>query len=166
MVGAIFIPIFTDCQMWQPQPKQLGGGNMAYGGYLLKIGDYKIDEEKFFRPESYIPYLNMQDLEPWTDSNGLLHRKPVKAKVAKVEFETPALKAPDFDAFMTKLRKQYTEESGRQCYFTAYMPELGEYDMQFGYVADFQPTIHHIEEDDTIVYNPIKLSVIGGVYHG
>lgn len=166
MAGAIFIHILPTVKRGSRKPKQLGGGNMAYGGYLLKIGDYKIDEEKFFRQESYIPYLNMQDLEPWTDSNGLFHRKPVKAKVAKVEFETPALKATDFDAFMAKLRKQYTEESGRQCYFTAYMPELGEYDMQFGYVADFQPTIHHIEEDDTIVYNPIKFSVIGGVYHG
>lgn len=139
---------------------------MAYGGYLLKIGDYKIDEGKYLRSESYSPYLNMQDLDPWTDCNGLLHRKPTKGKVAKVEFETPALKSPDFDVLMANIRKQYVDESGRQCYFTAYIPEKGTYDTQYGYIADFQPTIHHIEDDGTIVYNAIKFSVIGGVYHG
>lgn len=139
---------------------------MAYGGYLLKIGDYKIDAKKYIKFDSYSPYVNMQDLEPWTDSNGYLHRKPVKLKVAKIEFETPAgLTNTEFAEFMKNIRKQYTDANGRQCYFTAYIPEYDDYVTQFGYIADFQPNIYGIKNEE-IIYDAIKFSVIGGVYHG
>ena len=45
---------------------------MAYAGYLLKIGSYIIPK-KFFKPQSYSPYVNMQDVEDYTDANGYLH---------------------------------------------------------------------------------------------
>ena len=136
-----------------------------YNGFLLKIGDYVVPLS-ILRPESYSPYVNMQDFEPWTDSNGYIHREPVDLKAAKVEFETVAmLSNTDFSTFMHNIRSQYTIEIGRQFVFTAYIPEYDDYVTQTGYLADFQPTIY-FADDSQILYNPIKFSVIGGVYNG
>ena len=53
---------------------------MAYSGWLLKIGNY-IVPMSFMKAESYSPYVNMQDLDDYTDANGYLHRNAVELKV-------------------------------------------------------------------------------------
>ena len=64
---------------------------MEYSGFLLKIRDYE-NPHKDIKADSYQAYVNMQDIDPWTDSNGYVHReKTVKLKALKVEFETKAL---------------------------------------------------------------------------
>ena len=60
---------------------------MAYSGFLLKIGDW-VFPESLMAANSYSPYVNMQDVDPWTDENGELHRNPIDLKALKVEFET------------------------------------------------------------------------------
>ena len=45
---------------------------MAYSGFLLKIGNYTFPEDKIAL-NTYSPYVNMQDVDPWTDENGELH---------------------------------------------------------------------------------------------
>lgn len=62
---------------------------MAYSGWLLKIGNYTVPMS-FMKAESYSPYVNMQDLDDYTDANGYLHRNAVELKALKVEFETRA----------------------------------------------------------------------------
>lgn len=64
---------------------------MAYEGYLLKFGSYIIPAGKYMKAESYMPYVNMQDLDPWTDADGYLHRNAIGLKALKVEFETPSM---------------------------------------------------------------------------
>ena len=88
---------------------------MAYSGWLLKIGDYIIDTKKFIRAESYSAYVNMQDLDDYTDANGYLHRNVVELKAEKIEFETPFLFQNDFNELMRNIRTNYTVPSKRQC---------------------------------------------------
>ena len=138
---------------------------MSYSGFLLKIGDYEIDDGKYIKAESYSPYVNMQDLDPWTDTNGYAHRNAVKLKSLKVEFETPAmLTDKDIEILMTNIRKQFIKPDGRECYITAYIPEQCGYVTQYGYMPDFQPTIYSTA-GGIIRYNPIRLAFVGGVYH-
>ena len=63
----------------------------AYQGWLLKIGDYVIDQSRFIAAESYQPAVNMQDVDPWTDANGYVHRNAVELKAISVDFSTPAM---------------------------------------------------------------------------
>ena len=138
---------------------------MAYAGYLLKIGSYIIPK-KFFKPQSYSPYVNMQDVEDYADANGYLHRNPVELKASKVEFETPAmLTQTDLNELLGNIRENIIGEAGRELYFTAYIPEYDDYVTQKGYLADFKPQMYYAD-DTTIKYNSIKFSVIGGVYDG
>ena len=138
---------------------------MSYSGFLLKIGDYEINAKKYIKADSYSSYVNMQDLDPWTDTNGYTHRNAVELKALKVEFETPAmLTDKDFEILMSNIRKQFVKEAGRECYITAYIPELCGYVTQYGYMADFQPTIYSTA-GGIIRYDPIRLAFVGGVYH-
>ena len=139
---------------------------MSYSGFLLKIGDYTIPH-KYIKADSYQAYVNMQDLEPWTDSNGYVHReKTVELKALKVEFETkPLLTNKEFDeGLIANIRKQFVKEVGKECYITAYIPELSSYVTQYGYMADFTPQIYRVSEN-TIWYDSTRLAFVGGVYH-
>lgn len=139
---------------------------MAYSGWLLKIGDYKIPQEKYIKAESYSAYVNMQDVDDYTDANGYLHRDTVELKAEKVEFETPAmLTNEEFAELMRNIQANYTIPKARQCIITAYIPEYDKYVTQTGYLADFQPQIYGTY-GGVIHYNPIRFAFIGGVYDG
>jgi hypothetical protein len=99
---------------------------MAYAGYLIRVGNYTIPQDKYIKAESYSAYVNMQDYEDWTDANGYLHRTPVDLKALKVEFETPAmLTNTEVSELFRKIRENYKDsgEKGRMCEVTAYIPE-------------------------------------------
>lgn len=135
---------------------------MAYSGFLLKIGDW-VFPESMMSANSYSPYVNMQDVDPWTDENGELHRNPIDLKALKVEFETKnMLTSTQFAEIMRNIRANYVSEKGRSCYITAYIPEYDDYVTQLGYLADFQPKIYSTG-GGVVRYNSIRLAFIGGV---
>lgn len=139
---------------------------MAYSGWLVKVGNYIIPTDKFIRHNSYSAYVNMQDLDPWPDADGYIHRTAVELKAEKVEFETPAmLTNKTFTELMRNIQANYTVPRARQLMLTAYIPEYDEYVTQTAYLADFQPQIYS-NANGIIRYNPIRLAFIGGVYNG
>ena len=139
---------------------------MSYSGFLLQVGDYEIDAGKYIQPESYSAYVNMQDLDPYTDANGYLHREAVDLKSVKIEFETPAmLTNTEFAELMKNIQKNYTVPKERKCIITAYIPEYDSYVTQSAYLADFTPQIYGTY-GGKIHYNSIRLAFIGGVYDG
>lgn len=139
---------------------------MAYSGWLLKIGDYIIPANKYIKAESYQVYVNMQDLDAYTDANGYLHREAVDLKALKAEFETPALLTnKDFSELMRNIRANFTNARARQCMITAYIPEYDDYITQIGYMADFQPKMYGTY-GGIIHYDSIRLAFVGGVYNG
>ena len=135
---------------------------MAYSGYLLKIGNYKIPH-KYIRADSYSPYDNMQDVDDYTDANGLLHRNAVDLKAIKVEFETPAmLTNKELSEFLANIKANFIDEKSRSVMITAYIPFEDDYVTQKGYMVDITPKIYGIF-NDVIKYNPIRFAFIGGV---
>lgn len=137
---------------------------MAYSGFLLKVGNYTIPTNKFIRAESYSAYVNMQDLDPWTDANGYVHREAVDLKALKVEFETPAMLTDrELTELLQNIQANYTIPKARQCIVTAYIPEYDDYVTQTAYLSDFTPQMYGTY-GGVIHYNPIRLSFIGGVY--
>lgn len=135
---------------------------MAYNGYLLKIGSYTIPL-KFIRADSYNAYVNMQDVDPWTDADGMLHRNAVDLKALKIEFETvPQMTNKTFEEMMGKIRAQYISEKERTFNVTAYVPETDSYISQKCYLADFTPQIYYADSK-IIKYDAIRMAIIGGV---
>lgn len=138
---------------------------MAYRGYLLKIGDYKFPL-KYIKADTYKAYINMQDLNPWTDAKGFLHRNAVDLKATKAEFETRAMLTNEiFSGIMANIYKNFTVPKAKQCNITMYIPEIDDYITQTGYMADITPQIYYAGKD-IIKYDPISFAFIGGVYGG
>lgn len=136
---------------------------MAYEGYLIKVGNYKIPADKYIKADSYSAYVNMQDVDPWTDADGYVHRTAVELKALKVEFETPAmLTNKTLEAFLSKIRENYISAKERTCNVTAYIPEYDDYVTQKAYLADFTPQIYGTY-GGVVRYNPIRFAFIGGV---
>jgi hypothetical protein len=136
---------------------------MAYNGWLLKVGDYIIPQNKFIKASSYSAYVNMQALDPYTDSNGYEHIDAVELKAVKVEFETPAMLTNfTFYELMRNIQANYTDPQKRGCIITAYIPEYDDYVTQSAYLADFTPQMY-TTANGVIKYNSIRLAFIGGV---
>ena len=135
---------------------------MAYNGYLLKLGNY-IVPHSIIRADTYSAYINMQDLEPWTDADGYVHRNAIELKAQKVEFETvPMMTNKTFTDFMSNIRANFISDIDKSLSITAYIPELDEYVTQKGYMVDITPKIYGIF-DDVIKYDSIRFAFIGGV---
>lgn len=137
---------------------------MAYEGWLLKIGNYTVPQDKYIAKETYSAYANMQDVDPWTDADGFLHRNAVELKAIKVEMETvPMLTDKEFEDLMSNIRRNILDTSQRKCRITAYIPEYGGYVTQMGYMADIKPSIYGTYGGE-IHYNSVKFSFVGGVF--
>ena len=135
---------------------------MAYDNYLLKIGDYVVPM-KYIKAETYSPYVNMQDVAPWTDADGFVHRNAIQLKALKIEFETPAMMTnKTLNEFLKNISDNYISAKERTFNVTAYIPEYDGYITQKAYLADFTPVIHGIF-DGVIKYQPIRIAIIGGV---
>lgn len=135
---------------------------MAYKGYLLKLGDYIVPHD-VIRADSYSSYINMQDVEPWTDADGFTHRNPVELKALKVEFETVAqMTDKTFGELMRNIRANFISEIAKSLNITAYIPELDDYVTQLGYMVDITPKIYGVF-NGVIKYDPVRMAFTGGV---
>lgn len=138
---------------------------MAYKGYLFKVGNYTFPL-KYIKADSYSAYVNMQDLEPWTDADGYEHRNAVELKALKVEFETVAMLTNiTLTEILSNIQRNYTSEKARECMVEAYIPEYDDYVTQRGYLSDFTPQMYYAD-DKVVKYNPIRLAFIGGIFNG
>lgn len=135
---------------------------MAYNGYLLKIGNYVVPHD-VIRADTYSAYINMQDVDPWTDADGYVHRNAVELKASKVEFETvPMLTNKTFTEFMKRIRENFVSSIDKSVMMEAYIPETDSYVTQKGYMVDITPKIYGIF-DGVVYYNPVRFAFVGGV---
>lgn len=136
---------------------------MAYNGYLLKIGAYEVPPDAYMKAESYKAYINMQDIDDWTDADGYLHRNVVDLKAMKIEFETPdMLKEDEFRDLMSNIQRNCIDQKKKEYNVEAYIPELGEYVTQKCYMVDIQPQIHSVF-GNTINYSSLRFAFVGGL---
>lgn len=133
---------------------------MAYSGFLIKVGDYKIPHS-WIRAETYKVTLNGQDLDSYRDSNGLLHRTALEHTVAKVEFETPPLRTnKQWSDFMKNIQKNYINKREKKVSATVYIAETDDYITQDMYVPDIETSIY-MADGDKILYEQIRIAFIG-----
>lgn len=154
----------------------LGKKYSNYAGWLVKIGTgegaYTIPSNRFISADSYKAYANMQDLDPWTDADGYLHRNAVKLKALKVEFETPAMLTDDDVAeLFYHIDRNITNADANECYITAFVQRYNQYFTQKGYLVDVEPQIYGNYERNSagngiLRYDPIRIAFVGGVYNG
>ena len=132
---------------------------MAYSGFLIKVGDYKIPHS-WIKAETYSVLRSGQDLDSYRDSDGKLHRTALEHFLGKVEFETPPLKTnTEVSSFMKKIRDQYINKTEKKANVTFYVPELDDYKTQEMYVPDITFQIYFADKE-VIKYNSFRLAFI------
>lgn len=133
---------------------------MAYQGYLIKVGDYKIPHS-MIRANTYQAYRNGQDLDSFRNGNGELNRTALEHFVIKIEFETIAMLTDDeFGDLMSNISSNYINKTEKKLVVSAYIPELNNYITQEAYMPDVKPTIY-FADGSKVQYNPIRLAFIG-----
>lgn len=132
---------------------------MAYNGFLIKVGDYKIPHN-WIKADTYSVLRSGQDLDSYRDSNGKLHREALEHFLGKVEFETPPLKTnTEVAEFMKKIRDQYTSKTEKKANVTFFVPELDDYIEQEMYIPDIPFKIYYADKVE-IKYNSFRLAFI------
>ena len=133
---------------------------MAYGGYLIKVGDYKVPFEYITASTFQSPLLG-QDLNSYNDDNGELHRDALKNQVLKAEWQVPGLTEKKFDAFMSKIDAQYVgQRREKKALVTAWCPEIRKYVTMYCYAPDV-PIIVGYANENTIEYDSFRIAFIG-----
>lgn len=134
---------------------------MAFGGYLLKVGNYEIDGTNYIQEKSYKATRNIQDLESYRDANGVLHRNALEHVPLKIEINTREnLTNEELGTFLGNIRSQFTITAERKCVVTAFIPELNDYVTQEMYMPDPDITIKIIK-DGVVKYDSVRLAWIG-----
>lgn len=133
---------------------------MAYSGFLIKVGDFTI-ANSMIQADTYIAYKAVQDLDSYSDANGLLHRTALEHIPYKCEFNTkPMLTNTQFASFMNSIKAQYTNALERKALCTVYIPEDDEYITQDMYMAQPEPQIYGTY-GGVIHYDAVRLAFIG-----
>lgn len=132
---------------------------MGYQGYLIRVGDYTIPY-KYMKAESYKTVSSVQDVDPYRDGDGVLHRNAVEHRINKVEFETPAMLTDrDVNDLMSAIRGSYVAESERKVLANIYVPEIGEYIEQEMYMADIDFSIYSAYSGE-LKYNSFRVAFV------
>lgn len=134
---------------------------MAYKGYLLKIGNYVITGEKFINEASYDVTRQIQDLDSYRDTNGVLHRNTVRNTPITVKFSTrPNLDNDELALFLGTIAQNYITPAERKAHVEVFVPELNEYITLDMYIAN--PTIKIKKIDNNrVIYEAIEMNLIG-----
>ena len=123
-----------------------------YSGFLLKIGN-EIFNMKYIKEKTYKGYASVQDLDSYRDANGVLHREALSHVPIKCEFETIPLDNEQYGQIMDMIRRNYINELERKVSITAFILEYNGYVTQDAYMAEPQPQIQTIK-DNNIQYAP------------
>lgn len=134
---------------------------MAFSGYLVKVGTYKIPLS-YMRYESYQITYYTQDLDSYRDSDGVLHRNALQHKIGKLEFNTPIMNNTDFSTLMSSLKAQMSDPTEKKASVTFYVPEDDAYVTQDMYIPDVVTKIRNVDEgSNTISYQETRIAFIG-----
>jgi len=140
---------------------------MAYSGYLMRIGTgdnaFTITGSKYIQFATYEVVRKVQDLDPYRDANGVLHRNALSNIPLTVKFDLmPSLSNVKLKEFLQGIQNNYTNELERKVVATVYVPEIDDYVTQDMYMAEPEIKIQRIDTNtNTLYYEPVEIKFIG-----
>lgn len=140
---------------------------MAYGGYLVKVGNSASDGSKyeiplsFIKAESYQISKKIQDLDSYRDANGELHRNALSHVPFKLEFEcVPMLNNTEMSTVLSSIVGKFAVAAERKLYVWAYNPENNDYIAQWMYMPDPEFKMY-LADSTQIQYDAVRFAFIG-----
>lgn len=140
---------------------------MAYSGYLMQIGTgegaFVITGSKYIQFATYEVVRKVQDLDPYRDANGVLHRNALPNIPLTVKFSLmPSLSNTKLSEFLSGIQDNYINELERKVLATVYVPEIDDYITQNMYMAEPVLKIQRIDANtNTLYYEATEIKFVG-----
>lgn len=136
---------------------------MAYSGYLMSIGNYVITGRKYVQFATYEVTRKVQDLDPYRDANGVLHRNALDHVPLEVSFDLMGgLNNTQMSEFLGGIQNNYVNALERKVLATVYVPESDSYVSQYMYMVEPKLKIQRIDsKTNTVYYEALTIKFIG-----
>ena len=135
---------------------------MAYAGYLMRIGDFDITGSRVVQFSSFQVVRKVQDLDPYRDANGVLHRNTLENVPLAVQFDLmPGLTNTQLSNFLGGIQRNYLNALERKVLASVYVPELDDYVTQEMYMAEPELKIRRIDQPNTVIYEAVQIKFVG-----
>lgn len=131
---------------------------------LVKKANISIVSSRDVAIGQYSCTWNSQEYSAYRDSNGMLHRNSLQSRPPKCEFYTRnMMTGAELATFLQKIRNQFTVAAEKRITNAQiFVPEINGYITDDVYLADFTPTIDHIDEaTNTVYYKSFRMAFIG-----
>ena len=132
---------------------------MSFSGYLLKIDGTTLDHKYIYKDSYAITPNRRQDLDPYRDANGKLHRNVVSHYVTTISFQTKPMWNTELAQFMSFIRSRYSSTAEKKLSITYYCPDTDSYQTGDFYLPDIQFPIHMID-GNKILYKSVQIEFI------
>ena len=132
---------------------------MAYSNYLIKVGNYSFPNE-YIMFKTYKASYKVQDLDPYRDGNGVLHRNALSHVPPTCSFQVRPLTNTEYDTIMGSIRSNFTNARERKASVSVFIPELGDYVTSDMYMPDPEITILG-QQGTALKYDAITFEFIG-----
>lgn len=100
---------------------------MAYRGYLFQFGSYMFPN-KYIKFDTYdIAPDQRQDLDSFTDANGLTHRNALEHTKTNITFTTLRMPGNVMAEILSNLQKNYINQNETDASCTYFNPRTGDY---------------------------------------
>ncbi len=101
---------------------------MAYSGYLFKFGNFTFPNKYILWDSFDINPNQRQDLDSYTDANGLTHRNAISHTKTQIQFVTKKLPESKMKTIMDNMVKNYKNKKERDANCTYYDTEHFKYE--------------------------------------
>lgn len=134
---------------------------MAFNGSLLKSGNDEFPVELIYKESYKVVPNRRQDLDPYRDANGKLHRNTLSHTASTIEFQTKPMWNNDFETVMAWLRSHYSVDSEKKIPLTYYCPDTNSYSTGNFYVPDIEITMNYVDTThNKILYESATIEFI------
>lgn len=100
---------------------------MAFNGVLFKFGEFNFPNRHIKFDTYSIAPNQRQDIDSYTDANGVTHRNALEHTKTQVQFTTWEMKESDMDYIMSNIVQNYMNPNERNALCTYFDPETRTY---------------------------------------
>ena len=133
---------------------------MAWQGYVFALRGDRFPHKYIYADSYEVVPQRRQDLDPFVDENGDLHRNVVKHRRSTIKFSTPTMKWHNYRAMWDFIRGHYTNENEKKLRITYYDPETDSYLTGDFYVPDTTHNFYWALASGDVMMNPQDIEFI------
>lgn len=134
---------------------------MAFNGYLIKCGDDVFPHSFMFKESYKVTPNRRQDLDPYRDANGELHRNTVEHTASTISFTAKPMWNNEMAQMMSFLRNHYSDSHEKKISLTYYCPDIDDYRTGDFYVPDIDYNMDLVDESrNRVLYRSANIEFI------